>query len=232
MASRRQKIHDHYAAKAYHGLSGQAISKAAATRYVFRGDQLAGAVIVRCDINKYSDWARERTITDRVGLLNELFSATIPQIDCAGGVYFRDEGDCIVVIFSDYFAPNVTFANVIGFCQAVVRLTYGPSELGVKCTVASGQIAIFQKDHERGTEDWSAEGEPFVRAARLEQAVVSKRAIAFYTDQFNSYFDRSVTYADPGKPFSWIISHEKLQVAGLGLAGGWEEVTYMTYQGN
>jgi hypothetical protein len=59
---------------------------------------------------------------------------------------------------------------------------YGSARLSVKSVVACGHIAIYQKAHEAGSEDWSVERNPFVRAG-LETAVPSKQQITYFADE-------------------------------------------------
>ena len=109
-------------------------------------------------------------------------------MDQYGGVYFRDEGDCIISLFSSYFGLEDPYAPVDNFCKAVVRARYGIDQLTAKAIVAEGEIAFYQKSNEVGTGDWSAEGEPFIRALRVEQAVESKRQIYYFAEEYDMLF--------------------------------------------
>ena len=50
-------------------------------------------------------------------LLDDLFSKLIPLLDDYGGVYLRDEGDCLVGIFTSYFGEEIGPANVRSFAR-------------------------------------------------------------------------------------------------------------------
>ena len=221
MASRRDAIQRYYQTKS--GLT-QLTEKAAAAgdSAIFHGPQLAYAVVVRSDLNGYSDWARDRDVGERAGLLDEFFTLAIPRLVAAGGVFFRDEGDCIIGLFSNYFRATASFASAEAYALVTSAGTYGTAKLSAKSTIACGSVAIYQKAHEVGTDDWSAEGEPFVRSARLEQALASKAQVAYFADDYATYFDK--TNVDPSSPATWTANNEKLQVPGLGAAGGWTDV--------
>lgn len=199
--------------------------------YSFKGENLGPAAIVRADLNGYSTWAKEKPITDRVKLLDHFFTHLSSKLESNKGIYFRDEGDCMVVVFSNYFYPEVKSGNIVSFCMDAVSQKYGTAQLEAKCTVSLGDIAIFQKSHEVGSDDWSAEGEPFVRASRLESAVESKQRIYFFNSDYKEFFDSGVKKPSiPGSSISWLINHGSLQISGLGLAGGWEDITYLDYK--
>jgi hypothetical protein len=182
-------------------------------------------------LNGYSDWVRGKSASARVSLLDQFFSTIIPALGTAGGIFFRDEGDCIVALFSDYFKIGATVQSIMGFCKSAASGAYGTSaeSLSAKVTVTWGQLAYFQKAHESGTEDWSAEGQPFVRSARLEQSIESKPQIVFYADDYDRLFAQSASIAPPGGIYYWEIQRRSLQVPGLGLVGGWADVVSMEY---
>ena len=192
MISRRQEIVNYYLQQNIpQGVPIQikeAAAAAATSRYLFHGNRLSAGVVVRIDLNEYSDWVRGRTISDRVDLLDDFFTKVVGYLDKYQGIYFRDEGDCIVSLFSPYFQKlRNPFIYARQFCKAVVGGYYGIDRLTAKAVVAAGRIAIYQKSHEVDTHDWSAEGEPFVSAARLEQAVESKQNIYYFTHECNDY---------------------------------------------
>ena len=47
------------------------------------------------------------------------------ELELAGGVFFRDEGDCIVAVFSDYFSRGATYKSIREFCKKVSDRYYG-----------------------------------------------------------------------------------------------------------
>lgn len=233
--SKRSAFHDYYARlNNSTSLSGYPIiqkSAAASSTYEFKGEKIEYAIVVRADINGYSNWSKDRSIADRVQLLNEFFTHLVPGLDDNGGIYFRDEGDCMVAIFSPYFVSDLKYKNIVDFCMHAVGRRYGAAKLSAKCTIASGNVAFFQKAHEVGTDDWSAEGQPFVDAARFEAAVESKPRICFFADDYNKNFDQGVSKAPPGGVYFWNILNESLQIQGLGLIGGWQNVVYLEHLG-
>lgn len=205
----------------------QIIAKAAAApdRYKFKDPSFEPAIIVRADLNGYSNWAATKTIAQRVQLLDDFFSRVVPLLENRRGVFFRDEGDCIIGLFAAYFSPEVTYADAEAFAMTTVNGEYGAARLTAKCAVSVGDVAIFQKAHEAGTEDWSAEGQPFVKAARLEQAIASKKQVVYYKTDYDAYFSK--TNVNTSGQGSWNVKNEKLQVPGLSLAGGWTDVTVL-----
>lgn len=212
MPSRRQEIVNYY-------LQQGGLIKEAATvdRHRFQGDCRStngvNGVIVRVDLNGYSNWTQDRPVIERVALLNNFFTKVIEYLRKYEGIYFRDEGDCIVAIFSPYFGLQFPYALAEKFCKEVVSEQYGLARLTAKASVATGKIMIYQKSHERGTDDWSAEGEPFVRAIRLEQAVESKQAIYYFADEYNARFRSYTEYVEI---CYWQCGDIYEQVQGLG----------------
>jgi hypothetical protein len=230
MPNRRESIHDYYRRL----LPGETLltkSAASSVQYPFTGNAIAHAAIARTDLNGYSKWAREKNAAERAALLDIYFSTVVPQIELHGGVFFRDEGDCIVSLFSDYFKRGATNSLVEKFCLDVTSLTFGPPQLTAKTTVACGNIAIFQKRHEIPVGDWSAEGEPFVTTARLENALTSNRQIVMRAEDYDSHFANTTNRAAPGSEAAWRIVRESIQVQGLGAAGGWIDVVKYVWQG-
>lgn len=185
--------------------------------------------MLRLDLNGYSAWAREKPIEARVALLDKYFSTVVPLLDQVKGVYFRDEGDCIVCLFSSYFGTNADDLNfrINYFARTVASQRFG--ELTAKVAVAAGPLAFFQKAHEVGTDDWSAEGEAFVRAARLEAAMSSDAQVVYFADDFDNMFAETIHYVSSGERYYWTVDREKLQVPGLALVGGWADVVYQRY---
>jgi hypothetical protein len=192
-------------------------------RISYKGEATVHGVVVRCDLNGYSTWARERTLRDRAQLLDDFFSWVFSALEYFKGVYFRDEGDCLVAIFSSYFEPNATYQQIRHFCSAVVGRTYGKDELTAKAIVSCGQIAIFQKNHELGTDDWSAEGEPFVLAARVEQAIKSEPKIYYFKKDYDAYFSQGTSFVMPGDVYYWAFTEESHVVKGIGKVAGRED---------
>lgn len=228
MANRRESVHEYYRRLP----GGQVLlekSAAAAPQFPFKGASIEHAVIVRTDLNGYSAWARDRSAADRAAQLDAFFSRVVPQIELAGGVFFRDEGDCILSLFSAYFDRNASYKSIRSFCKSVTNSTYGKAQLSAKSCVSAGDVAFFQKQHEIASGDWSAEGEPFVRAARLEAAVSSIKHVCFLEEEYDRHFAETEVRGAPGKAAPWTIVREALQVPGLGAAGGWVRVVRLEH---
>lgn len=202
-------------------------SASSASSHPFKGAGLYNTAVVRVDLNNYSAWTRRVPITDRVELLDHFFTTTVSLASQLNGVYFRDEGDCVVLLFGSYFGAT-SFQEMHYFCRQCVLRKFGRDELDAKVSVAIGEVAFFQKSHELNSTDWSAEGEPFVRSARLEQAVSSIPRINFYADQFDAIHPATF-YVPKGSVYIWQIDRLKMQVPGLGAAGGWVDVVTETY---
>ncbi len=223
--NRRAQLSAHYNRSGVHLPVPVQITASAADGYRYRGEWSGLGIVARVDLNSYSGWARTQTLSRRVGLLDEFFTAVVPELERHGGVYYRDEGDCIVGVFSDYFG-HFALENVLAYCKKVVGRTYGQG-LTAKASVAMGsETAFFQKKHEVGTDDWSAEGQVFVDAARLEQAVPSKPRIYFFTEEYNLGLGNKAPVASKGGKYYWTIQAEKLQVPGLARSGGWADLTF------
>jgi len=137
-------------------------------------------------------------------------------MDQYGGIYFRDEGDCIISLFSSYFGLEDPYAPVDKFCKAVVRARYGTDRLTAKAIVAEGEIAFYQKSNEIVTGDWSAEGEPFIRAIRVEQAVESKQRIYYFADEYDALFSQYTKEPALGKRYYWQWYYKYEEIQGLG----------------
>jgi class 3 adenylate cyclase len=150
-------------------------SASSASSHPFKGAGLYNTAVVRVDLNNYSAWTRRVPITDRVELLDHFFTTTVSLASQLNGVYFRDEGDCVVLLFGSYFGAT-SFQEMHYFCRQCVLRKFGRDELDAKVSVAIGEVAFFQKSHELNSTDWSAEGEPFVRSARLERSCSSTPA--------------------------------------------------------
>jgi class 3 adenylate cyclase len=231
MASRRARIQDFYGTP--RNQRAQILEKAAASwdQFSFAGAKVVDAVVVRTDLNGYSEWSRERSIEERVSLLDDFFSAVVPELRTSGGVFFRDEGDCLVSLFTKYFGEVPSFDSIEVFCMKAGSRLYGQAQLSAKTVVARGNVAIFQKAHEVGSQDWSAEGDAFVRAVRLEQAVPSAQEITFFADEYQAAFAATSNTPVAGGRAAWIENHESLQVPGLALTGGWSDVVVLRYRG-
>jgi class 3 adenylate cyclase len=231
MTSRRDLVHEFYKRGRSHPTTTYRTGGVVAgtvSRLGFRGASQEYAIVVRLDLNGYSTWARDRSIGERAALLDDFFSKVVPMLEQQCGVYYRDEGDCIVAIFADYFRLGAGIDNVCNFVRAAVAEVYGSECLTAKCVVACGDVAFFQKAHEAGTDDWSAEGEPFVRAARLEAAVGSRQRVYWYADEYPT-FSSQVPLALPGDRYFWRVDLVSLQVGGLSLPGGWTDVVQLEY---
>ena len=223
MANRRARIQDFYTRPST-DLRTLVEKAAAEGRFAFHGPAVVDAVVIRTDLNGYSTWARDKQAPARAAVLDDFFTRVIPLLNAAGGVYFRDEGDCIVSLFSNYFGTGWSYASAELFSIFAGGNAYGQPQLTAKSSIACGRIAVYQKAHEIGTEDWSAEGDPFVRAGRLEAAISSKQQIAFFAEDYDAHF--LTTNSGPG-PSAWNIKREKLQVPGLGAVGGWTDVVLL-----
>lgn len=229
-SNRRAALSDYYRSKGDSTWTLLEKAAASASQYAYRGDQVTLGAVVRVDLNGYSAWAADHSLRERVDLLDAFFSVVVPKLNERRGIFFRDEGDCIVGVFSPYFGMGFEFDWVVNFARDAARETYGTPGLSAKVTVAThSQVAFFQKAHERGSSDWSAEGQPFVNAARLEQAIPSKRRIYFDAAEYDHLYTSSVPIVTSGSPYYWRLEREKLQVPGLGLPGGWTELVYLEY---
>ena len=117
MQSRRASIVSHYY-RHLHGEDGGMIKASAAERrYKFQKPGVCDGAVVRIDLNGYSDWTQSRTIVERANLLNAFFTKVVDCLDKYGGIYFRDEGDCIVAIFSSYFETASPYVSADAFCK-------------------------------------------------------------------------------------------------------------------
>jgi len=105
-----------------------------------------------------------------------------------------------------------------------VRMRTTPS---AKVCVSIGELAFFQKAFETEPDEWSAEGEPFVISARLEAAVPSTKRINFLAREYDHLFAKTSNVASPYGSAFWEIVRDSIQVPGLGLAGGWEDIVYL-----
>lgn len=230
MPNRREAVHQFYRSVPG-GASFLEKSAANSVSFPFRGPSLSNAIVTRTDLNGYSTWARDKSAAQRAVLLDAFFSAVVPMIYTAGGVFFRDEGDCIVALFTDYFGP-VSIDRVEAFSILATQLKYGAEGHTAKTTIATGPVAIFQKRHEAPTGDWSAEGDPFVRTARLEAAITtSARQILMTAADFDAHFRSTANNTPAGGTALWYPTREKMQVQGLGAVGGWIDVVRYEYRG-
>lgn len=225
MTSKRVRVANFYSNDPSHRIT----AAAATNRYILHAPQIALTAVVRLDLNGYSRWARDRPIVQRAHLLDEYFSWTVPLLEELGGLYYRDEGDCIIALFGGYWNPATPTHRVLEFSKAVVSHEFG--ELTAKASVAIGNVAFFQKSHEVESDDWSAEGDPFVRAVRLEQAVESRQHINFFFDEYHQHIQQHATYRRyRNEPCYWLESALiKRQVPGLGNAGGWSDTIAIQY---
>lgn len=226
MPSRRDAIHAYYSQAP--GLRKSILERAAAaaSTFVFRGPAIKAGIVVRSDLNGYSAWARSQNVAARAAILDEYFSKVVPLIIAGGGVFFRDEGDCIVALFTPYFPSYLGADAAESYAMRVSASQYGGPQLTVTSVVTASEIAFFQKAHEVGTQDWSAEGEAFVRAARLEASLAGIQEVAFFADDYDAVFASSSNKAAPGSAAKWTVRRTKHQVPGLGLSGGWTDCVF------
>jgi hypothetical protein len=115
LPNRRETIHSYY-----RNLPGSAILEkavAGAVEFPFRGSEIVFAVVTRSDLNGYSAWARTHSAAQRASQLDSFFSAVVPAIELGGGVFFRDEGDCIVALFSNYFQREASYDSIEAYCM-------------------------------------------------------------------------------------------------------------------
>lgn len=199
----------------------------------FPGAGIYDGVVVRIDLNGYSDWAQGQAIANRARLLNAFFTKVITSLNMYDGLYFRDEGDCVVALFSENLGSADPYRSAYYFCMQVIEDSVTNNDpLKAKAIVSTGEMAFYQKLHEIEVSDWSAEGEPFVKAVRMEQAVDSKPQIYFFQDEFNRHFNQYVQrsfFPQPNQSY-WKICHgEKERIQGLRKAGGWATLTTMIY---
>ncbi len=230
MQSRRASIVSHYY-RHLHGEDGGMIKASAAERrYKFQKPGVCDGAVVRIDLNGYSDWTQSRTIVERANLLNAFFTKVVDCLDKYGGIYFRDEGDCIVAIFSSYFETASPYVSADAFCKEVIGSSVDNNDpLKAKAIVAVGEMAFYQKLHEVATGDWSAEGEPFVRAVRMEQAVESKPQIYYFANEYDALIRPKTSSSGFVKKYYWTYRYEKKQIQGLKKSGGWEKLAIVEY---
>lgn len=224
----RELVASHYLNRVSTALGGgfqKSAASTAASKYAFKGPQLAHSITVRCDLNGYSNWSHGKTVAQKIAMLDHFFSSVVPIIDKHHGIYYRDEGDCIIALFSSYFSMSHTVKNVIDFTFAATMQKYGtaPSNLSVKTIVNFGDIAYFQKTHERGTYDWSADGTVFIHSARFESAVESKARIYLFKDDYNKYFLPS------DSSLAKYAHFDKIQIPGMKLQSGWQDIAYIHF---
>jgi hypothetical protein len=233
MPNRRESIHDFYKSTEFGGVLQKALPLISTSSFPYRGPGIADSAVARADLNGYSEWSRDRPALERALLLDDFFSYAVPEIDRHGGVFFRDEGDCVVALFSTYFNPDLTTDRVERYCMRVGSQTYGSANLTASVSLAFGNVAFFQKRHEIGTDDWSAEGEPFVTSARIEAALTSIPQVVMLAEDYRARLASSTNRTPPGasRPPFWLIGEpEPMQIQGLGRPGGWVDVVKYTKQ--
>ena len=228
MANGRRQVSEYYAARRPGPITTLARALAPPDRYAFRGNKIELAIVVRVDLNGYSEWARGHQIGERAALLDDFFSQLVPLAERFDGAYFRDEGDCLVCLFSPYFGAFDS-QNALEFCKSAARGTFGPDRLTAKVSVAATDVAFFQKAHEAGTDDWSVEGEAFVRAARLEQVIPSKSRVYVYALEYWALFSPRAPVVSVGGMYYWSVNPESIRVPGLSLPGAWIDVVWLEH---
>lgn len=234
MANRKAKFRDYYLQENSLGalLRKSVADSARPSRYQFRGNAVTNGLVVRCDLNGYSAWSKDKEISDRVALLDDFFKKVISFLDDAGGVYIRDEGDCIVAVFSEYFGTLKQWIDAYNFAKSVVGLEYGIDKLRAKSVIAFGDFAVYQKSPEVGTEDWSVEGQVFVDTIRIEAAVESKPRIYVQKPVYENLFKPGINYVSPGASAPWYEGEKSYQVVGCSFSGhaGWTELVFVEHQ--
>lgn len=200
-------------------------------KYKFKGEETVIGAVVRVDLNDYSKWAKEKQLSARRELLSDFFTRAVGFLENNDGIYLRDEGDCLVALFSDYFTGGSFDPQKIEtFCMNVVSNTYGSDDLSAKATVAIGDISIYQKEHESEDDEWSAEGEPFVKVSRLEHSIESKTPnIYYFQEDYDDHFRNLQVSPSPGQPYYWEINAENIQVSGIGLPNGWAKIVRLEH---
>lgn len=85
MTNRRNQLFNFYSNPA--DQRKNIIEKAAvgSSRYEYKGEAVAYSVVVRVDLNGYSKWAIDKSIADRVNLLNDFFRKLYPCLMQAVG---------------------------------------------------------------------------------------------------------------------------------------------------
>lgn len=225
--SKRENLRQYYLHKA-----GQIVQANVGTSYAFKGEAFSPSVLVRIDLNGYTAWGKTKNISEKISMLDGFFTYVLTRLDTFGGVFYRDEGDCILALFSDYFQTGATDKSVVDFCMAVTQGKFGlQGELSVKTIVTVGEVLYFQKSHEVGTHDWSAEGQLFIDSARFEAAVESKKRIYFFKEFYDRFFDSQISKVPDNSPINpaWIINAESIQIPGLNLTGGWKDIVSLEW---
>jgi hypothetical protein len=221
--SKRQRTFEYY-------LKASKLEKSAAsaTTLGFKGPATIYGFVVRSDLNGYSKWILEQAvdIAARVALLDDFFSRAVRAASMFRGVYYRDEGDCIITLFCPYFFAGTTFSDVLGYAKAVTGNTYGADQLTCKTTVSAGDLTFYQKGPEVLEDDWSVEGDPFVTAARLEAGVESTQSIYCISAEYEGGLETAAksNFVQPGQRYFWLVDNEKVKVVGLQAVGGWVDV--------
>lgn len=229
MPTPRRDVVRHYLRTQTAKLSAQDLQEAielADDIYRFRGTEKALSAVVRCDLNKYSEWCREKQPEERIPLLDDFFTRTLLTAQRFGGAYFRDEGDCVVLLFSDYFGTSDSLSRVRAFSRAVSREKYGTDLLTAKSTVSAGELVYYQKSHEVVNGEWSADGDPFIVAARVESEADSKQIVHFTKEDFDEYFSTS-TSEDSA---DWVTEEQSARIPGLWKQGGHQKLVKDIYR--
>lgn len=158
-------------------------------KYKFKGEKVVLGGIVRIDLNNYSKWTQNKSLQDRTALLDDFFTHILQELDKHKGVYLRDEGDCLVAIFSSYFTGTFDPKKIESFCKKVVSQKYGNEKLSAKAAVAVGDLIIYRKSQQLEDYEWSVEGGPLLRARKLEYNIKTKKpCIYFFEDEYKGYF--------------------------------------------
>lgn len=227
MSFSRQQFSDYYRKKNLSILE-QALYKSESlkdSRYTFKGEINKFTVVVRCDLNGYSTWSHDKKMPQKIHMLDSFFSTIVPLIDDHNGIYYREEGDCIIALFSPYFTSSVSWANVISFCRKATSRRYGTgaNTLTIKTIVNCGDVTYFQKTHEQGSNEWSAEGYAFIQSARFEHAVESEPRIYLFEDECDNFFIKNLPELKDK------ANRKSIQIPGLKLPSGWQKIAYFSY---
>jgi hypothetical protein len=184
MVSKRQLFHDYYTLARREGIHVFKGNGPHRDRYRFRGDAMEHSIVVRVDLNNYSRWAVDQTVSSRVDLAEDFLSKMVEALNRFGGLIQHDDGDAICVIFSEYFSPGIGFMEVFGLCHHVIKDSYGFDGLSARAVIAAGPLTYYQRPHEIESSDWSAEGTPLSRALVLSQVVCERPCIYLYANDY------------------------------------------------
>jgi hypothetical protein len=135
------------------------------------------------------------------------------------------------VLFSPYFYERVTFDAALNFSKAVTAQKYGSGALTCKTCIVLGDVTYYQKGPEALENDWSAEGDAFVIAARIEASVPSAQVIYIPQEQYVAGFSEAANRftAGRGEKYYWETELHSFQIEGLHLPGGWGDLVVVKH---